>query len=387
MTSQNRLTLSKTLSFAGTTFFNAILNIWVLEVFGSSKVLGNINGYIGVAAVICNLLGGAFADSRHLVRLLLWSDLSASLVCFFIVGTGLVDELFWLYLLVFSLNASTYLASPLFKTLVRYVLAKAEIPKYNADLSFLIQLATIVVPPLATTLYTLKWITMNGAVLLNGISYLISFSALFSLRKIKLENTRIDFNYYAALRVLKANRTILFLVFTGGALNAFLAGFNLYSPIFATTIMKDPAIYGYLMSLEAVGGILGIVSLRWLEISQKIRLERYLFALAAGALILVYAFTSIFWLALFTLILTFCLARYNVAIQSIIQQEISPKVLGKVFSLFFLVVNIGLSAGSFVFGALFALDHSKPLLLVAGGLLLIDLLWLGATRSEQKERR
>ena len=83
MTGRNRLTISKTLSFAGTTFFNAILNIWVLEVFGSSKVLGNINGYIGVAAIICNLLGGAFADSRYLVRLLLWSDLIASLVCFY----------------------------------------------------------------------------------------------------------------------------------------------------------------------------------------------------------------------------------------------------------------------------------------------------------------
>lgn len=385
MTGRNRLTISKTLSFAGTTFFNAILNIWVLEVFGSSKVLGNINGYIGVAAIICNLLGGAFADSRYLVRLLLWSDFIASLVCFYIVGMNLVEELFWLYILVFSLNASTYLASPLFKTLVRYVLAKDEIVKYNTELSFLIQLATIVVPPLATTLYATKWITMNEAILLNGVSYLISFVALFSLRKLKLKNTRLDFNYYAALQELKAKRNILFLVLTGGALNAFLAGFNLYAPLFATTLMKDPALYGYLMSLEAVGGILGIISLKWLDISQKIGLERYLFALAAGALIFVYVFTSIFWIALFTLILTFCLARYNVAIQSIIQQEIVPQVLGKVFSLFFLVVNIGLSSGSFIFGYLFALDHNKPLLLVAGGLILIDLLWFFVTKLEQKE--
>lgn len=379
MQNKNSLIIAKTISFTGTTIFNAILSIWVLEVFNSSKILGNINGYVGIAAIICNLLGGIFADSRYLVKVLLISDFIACIVCFSIVEMGVIENLLWLYILVFILNASTYLASPLFKTLVYYILPKSEITKFNTDLSFLVQLVTIVMPPISTTLYTMGIVSINEAILLNGMSYLISFCVLIPLRKISSEEAKPNFNYIEALKYLFGKYDILLLVLTGGLLNAFLAGFNIYVPIFTTNIIKNPASYGYLISIESIGGILGILSVKWLDISKKILLERYLFGVSAVLLILVYSFKSVILIAIFTLILTFCLARYNVAIQSIIQQEISQKFLGKIFSIFFLIVNIGLSGGSFIFGQLFSFNNS-PLLLVAGGFVVIDLLWYLAVR-------
>ena len=178
MSGKNRLIFSKTISFAGTTLFNSILSIWIIEVFNSSKILGNINGYVGIAAIICNLLGGIFADSRYLMNLLLISDGVACLICFFVVGMGLVDDLLWIYILVFILNANSYLSSPLFKTLVHYVVRKDEIVKYNTNLSFLVQLITVLFPPVSTTLYAVKLLSMNNVVVLNGISYLLSFLVL-----------------------------------------------------------------------------------------------------------------------------------------------------------------------------------------------------------------
>ena len=382
MSEKNRLIFSKTISFAGTTLFNSILSIWIIEVFNSSKILGNINGYVGVAAVMCNLLGGIFADSRYLMKLLLISDGIACLICFFIVGIGLVGDLLWIYILVFILNANSYLSSPLFKTLVHYVVMKEEIVKYNTNLSFLVQLITVLLPPISTTLYAVKLLSMNSVIVLNGLSYLISFFVLLSfLRKKDSGKEKISFNYLIAVNYLKKNSEIFALVVTGGLLNAFLAGFNIYLPIFTTKIINNVAMYGYIMTLEALGGIFGIISMKYLKMLNSILLERYLFLVSAGLLVFLSYHGSLLVIALFTIILTFCLARYNVTVQSVIQQDVPQKIIGRIFSLFFLIVNVGLSMGSFVFGYLFSLSNNKPLLLVAIGFVVIDLLWLFISRK------
>lgn len=382
MSGKNRLIFSKTISFAGTTLFNSILSIWIIEVFNSSKILGNINGYVGIAAIICNLLGGIFADSRYLMNLLLISDGVACLICFFVVGMGLVDDLLWIYILVFILNANSYLSSPLFKTLVHYVVRKDEIVKYNTNLSFLVQLITVLFPPVSTTLYAVKLLSMNNVVVLNGLSYLLSFLVLLSfLRKKDSGKGKISFNYLTAINYLKSDSEMFVLVVTGGLLNAFLAGFNIYVPIFTTKIINNVAIYGYIMTLEAVGGILGIISMKYVKMLNSILLERYLFIISSCLLILLSYYGNLLVIALFTIILTFCLARYNITVQSVIQQDVPQKIIGRIFSLFFLIVNIGSTMGSFIFGYLFSLNNNKPLLLVATGFVVIDLLWIFISRK------
>ncbi|AWZ39072.1 MFS transporter [Ligilactobacillus murinus] len=382
MSGKNRLIFSKTISFAGTTLFNSILSIWIIEVFNSSKILGNINGYVGIAAIICNLLGGIFADSRYLMNLLLISDGVACLICFFVVGMGLVDDLLWIYILVFILNANSYLSSPLFKTLVHYVVRKDEIVKYNTNLSFLVQLITVLFPPVSTTLYAVKLLSMNNVVVLNGLSYLLSFLVLLSfLRKKDSGKGKISFNYLTAINYLKSDSEMFVLVVTGGLLNAFLAGFNIYVPIFTTKIINNVAIYGYIMTLEAFGGILGIISMKYVKMLNSILLERYLFIISSCLLILLSYYGNLLVIALFTIILTFCLARYNITVQSVIQQDVPQKIIGRIFSLFFLIVNIGSTMGSFIFGYLFSLNNNKPLLLVATGFVVIDLLWIFISRK------
>ncbi len=382
MSGKNRLIFSKTISFAGTTLFNSILSIWIIEVFNSSKILGNINGYVGIAAIICNLLGGIFADSRYLMNLLLISDGVACLICFFVVGMGLVDDLLWIYILVFILNANSYLSSPLFKTLVHYVVRKDEIVKYNTNLSFLVQLITVLFPPASTTLYAVKLLSMNNVVVLNGLSYLLSFLVLLSfLRKKDSGKGKISFNYLTAINYLKSDSEMFVLVVTGGLLNAFLAGFNIYVPIFTTKIINNVAIYGYIMTLEAFGGILGIISMKYVKMLNSILLERYLFIISSCLLILLSYYGNLLVIALFTIILTFCLARYNITVQSVIQQDVPQKIIGRIFSLFFLIVNIGSTMGSFIFGYLFSLNNNKPLLLVATGFVVIDLLWIFISRK------
>lgn len=382
MAGKNRSIFSKTISFAGTTLFNSILSIWIIEVFNSSKILGNINGYVGIAAIICNLLGGIFADSRYLMNLLLISDGVACLICFFVVGMGLVDDLLWIYILVFILNANSYLSSPLFKTLVHYVVRKDEIVKYNTNLSFLVQLITVLFPPVSTTLYAVKLLSMNNVVVLNGLSYLLSFLVLLSfLRKKDSGKGKISFNYLTAINYLKSDSEMFVLVVTGGLLNAFLAGFNIYVPIFTTKIINNVAIYGYIMTLEAFGGILGIISMKYVKMLNSILLERYLFIISSCLLILLSYYGNLLVIALFTIILTFCLARYNITVQSVIQQDVPQKIIGRIFSLFFLIVNIGSTMGSFIFGYLFSLNNNKPLLLVATGFVVIDLLWIFISRK------
>ena len=107
---------SKTISTAGTLFFNAVIDLWVVQIFGSAKILGNTMAFTTLAAAICSFIGGYLADSSFRLRVLIMINAASSLVCgiAFLEQKQLIGKPLTVYLLVFLLNIGSYLSSALY---------------------------------------------------------------------------------------------------------------------------------------------------------------------------------------------------------------------------------------------------------------------------------
>lgn len=149
---------SKTISTAGTLFFNAVIDLWVVQIFGSAKILGNTMAFTTLAAAICSFIGGYLADSSFRLRVLIMINAASSLVCgiAFLEQKQLIGKPLTVYLLVFLLNIGSYLSSPLFKTITSISVEKTRIVAFNRSITFASQLCTVLIPPAATWLFAKK---------------------------------------------------------------------------------------------------------------------------------------------------------------------------------------------------------------------------------------
>ncbi|AVK62372.1 hypothetical protein C5Z25_11660 [Lactobacillus sp. CBA3605] len=374
ISTEYKIITSKTVSFIGTLGFNAVLNIWILHYFHSSAILGNANAYIGASAFICSIVGGYIADGKHLKSALLISDLIACLVCVISAVTQAFKELQIMYVIVFLLNINVYLNSPLFKTLSGHLIAKDQLVKFNVKLSFLIQLVTIIIPPIFTSLYSASLLSFQTVLFVNAASFFISFICVYQLPKI--HNKKKGINYQKALSNILKYRVLLLLIITGGLLNLILSGFNILSPIYATQTLHNSNLYGYFLAFESVGGILGILSIKWIKLSDNILFERWSLVFSALSLLLIIFFKSTLLFIFSISILSMSISRYNVSVQSFIQKKVALVQLGKVFSISFMFANLGTIIGSYLFGQLFTLSLPAAIITICLGLVLIDLVWL-----------
>ena len=155
---EKTLLSSKTISTAGTLFFNAVIDLWVVQIFGSARILGNTMAFTTLAAAICSFIGGYLADSSFRLRVLIMINAASSLVCgiAFLEQKQLIGKPLTVYLLVFLLNIGSYLSSPLFKTITSISVEKTRIVAFNRSITFASQLCTVLIPPAATWLFAKK---------------------------------------------------------------------------------------------------------------------------------------------------------------------------------------------------------------------------------------
>lgn len=370
---------SKTISTAGTLFFNAVIDLWGVQIFGSARILGNTMAFTTLAAAICSFIGGYLADSSFRLRVLIMINAASSLVCgiAFLEQKQLIGKPLTVYLLVFLLNIGSYLSSPLFKTITSISVEKTRIVAFNRSITFASQLCTVLIPPAATWLFAKKIIGLEGALLLNGLSFVLCALLMVGLRKADGVKTAGNSNgYLGTIKLIKNSGPLLFMALSGFILNFFLSGINVWLPYFTTKILHNASAYGVAISCQAVGGIIGALSIKKIKLDTSLRVERLglviscgllmamLFAILAPALIL-----AMFFLAAI-------ITRYNIALQSLIQTHVEQKYIGKTFSTTYLIANLALPIASFLFGHLLDFSWKWLLVVVALGLSSMNLLWI-----------
>ncbi|MCR4933033.1 MAG: MFS transporter, partial [Lachnospiraceae bacterium] len=149
---------------------------WVLALYQSSQT---------IVQIIFNLIGGAIADGGKRKKILITTDLLSAIVCLiasFFVQSKLVA------VALISANALLALifafSSPTFKAIVREMVSKERIVKYNSISNAGKELISMAGPIIGVALMSL--VGARGSLIINAITFFIS--AISECLLVKLDN-------------------------------------------------------------------------------------------------------------------------------------------------------------------------------------------------------
>ena len=140
--------------------------------------------------------------------------------------------------------------------------------------------------------------------------------------------------------------------------------------------MHNASVYGVAISCQAVGGIIGALSIKKIKLDTSLRVERLGLVISCGLIMVLLFAVSAPALILAMFFLAAIITRYNIALQSLIQTNVEQKYIGKTFSTTYLIANLALPIASFLFGHLLDFSWKWLLIVVALGLSSMNLLWI-----------
>jgi len=363
-----RLWYGQAVSKVGDYVFNTTLVLWIATKLGNGKswapiaVSGVLLAGLAAATAIAPA-AGVYADRWNRKRTMLRMDairgvLVGALALAAFLPAGRLPVGVWLaliYVIVFAVNAAGTFFGPSRMAVVPDVVdGPDEIAKAAGITQSTDALAGMIGPPLAAPLLFAGGV--QWAILVNALSYLVSFLAI---RSVPIPGSaraaadggasgfwaefRIGFAFFARTRVL-----VVLLVsacianFGGQALNTldvFFATRNLHAApkLYGLLGMAvgAGAIIGALLSARVVGRI-GTVNAVWATVG------------SAGVVLLVYARQSSIWAAIpIIFVSSLPIAMVNAALEPLIIQVTPRKMLGRVISVF-MPINTVVMLGSTV---------------------------------------
>ncbi|USS90267.1 MFS transporter [Fructilactobacillus carniphilus] len=370
-----RLFFSKTFSQVGDLIFNTLLDLWILNTFGSSKTLATSLAVASSANFIASFVGGYLADSRYVGKFLLgiefFSVVISFLNLFYLTAIGNQrPSILIINLFLFLINFSNFLLSPLMKKAISSYVQRERIPTYNQWTSVVGQVLTIVIPAISTILYTKHFLTIEWALGINAVSFLIGFILLLPLLKFKLPPRNPDNRYSNTIKYVFRVPRLQEIILLGTILSLFSAELNVFAPVFVTKTLHQQALYGIVVSFMAVGGILGALSMHYFKIGKTLKTEYSFLALLVLSLFVIFGFPNIYSMCLLAIIANLNLVRYGVLSQTFIQLQVPAEIIGKTFSVLFFCLNLVMPLGSYLIGLVINQSSFLVSLLLIGTALL-----------------
>lgn len=373
---QMNIRWSKTSSLIGTTLFNIIVNLWVIETYSSATYLGLVSSLSGFSALIFSFLGGYLADSKYIMKILYLTDLISAFLCGIAYLAIQHISPFFIFPMIFLLNINVSLTNPLIKSLIANKIEKNNLIKFNSSLVIIGEIIKIVIPIISTFLYSNQFLSLKGALFINGVSFIFSFILIKKINVTDINQNIKKRSYITTIKYLKNKKIISLLLITGAMSNFILSGFNLVLPLYATEILNKSSYYGVFLSIESIGGLIGSLSTTIMPIDKDIVKER-IGLLFTGLFLFVFCiFNSSIILMIICFTLNFFYVRYNIAFQSYIQSDVKSEHIGKTFSISYILSSLLLSTGSLFFGLLLSYSFIWTLIIISTGLTIINLIWV-----------
>lgn len=284
-----RLWYGQAVSSLGDAVFSTTLVLWVGTVLGKGKpwapaAVSGVLVAVGAAMLLVGPLAGVFIDRWDSRRTALCTEVIRCALAGLLTAVSFIPArdlpvAAWLaaiYLVVFALNVTSQFFSPARYTLIRDIVT-GEVDRARASgiAQATGQTVTIIGPPLAAPL--LFTVGVQWALLLNALSYAVSFAAIRSVpsrapaaapgqRGGKRAGVLADFT--AGLRFFGGNKTLVTLLSIAVIGQCGIAPLDTLNVFFVTRNLHAPAhLYGYLGMALGVGGIIGALSagrmVRW----------------------------------------------------------------------------------------------------------------------------
>ena len=363
---------------------------WVLALYQSSQT---------IIQVLFNLIGGAIADAGKRKKILITTDLLSAIVCF--VASFFVESKHVAIALIMA-NAMLALifafSSPTFKAIVREMVSKERIVKYNSISNAGKELICMAGPIIGVALMAV--VGARGALIINAITFFIS--AISECLLVKLDNEtkeeakakkNLIRDIKEGLKYLYNEKPILALLILSALVNFFLAGYNLLLPY--TDIMYEGVFEGFYakaMAAEAIGSILGslINSKIPSDFSMKYSSLTIFLGINGASLLLVplanlsrNQIICLLPIVLFGASLTI----FNINLMSYTQVKVAEEYLGRVFSVIFTVAVMFMPLGSWFFSLLNFTNNINSFSVVGAGIVVLSLIYLFFVHPGELEKQ
>ncbi|MCV3555654.1 MFS transporter [Pediococcus ethanolidurans] len=375
------LFFSPFVSRLGDALFIFGLNWFIVKATGHASLLGIVQGIGGIILVAGDLFAGPMVDKYNRKLIMLMADAVSFFACLIMAVIMDVNEpvFYQLVLLTCVIDIGLAFNFPAAKAVIPEIIRSDKLSIFNSWSNTGLTLADIIAPLFGGFLLTLHWINFKSFLIINALSFLLSFIFTWVLKYTPekdhtKETMPILQSLSKGLNYVRHNRDVFGLIIFDAFLAAMYAGFTLLLPYDVDRYYNgDERLYSYVLTLVAVGGMLGGLSFVLDKRKPKVK-NNYQDAFILGiSLIVTVIWVNYLLLLAIALVYGFYTARMGVRMMTIVQNATEVAYLGRVFSIWFLCFDSMHPFGSFVFG--FISDwFNHGTFFVLGGLVLFGLL-------------
>ncbi|MDK1672850.1 MFS transporter [Staphylococcus saprophyticus] len=376
MKKNERLIISGNVSSnLGDVLYNFGLNWWIVSTTGNSQLLGLIISISTIPIIFTNLISGVISDNFNKKKIIVSMDFLTFLACFLLAIYSDPNEINIVMVIIFNSLIGIFYSifSPAARSIVPILISSENIKKVNSRISSLNESIKIIAPMLGGFLIALPNFNIKYYFAIIGITFLIS-----AILEIFISNTptgeKVNKNYlkefFEGYKYIYSKKNIFFLLITASLINCFIAGYNVLLPNIATELSNKSINYSFIISAEAIGAIIGALSLNFSNKStvHLNTIQKELF-FCGIPLILGFAFYNLFIIIIISFAFGLFLTRFNVQFFTYIQLNVEEYILGRVFSFIFTISIVFMPIGSALFGYLSIFPISTLLLVLSIGIL------------------
>jgi len=353
------------ISMLGTVVFNASLAWWVSQNNNSSSAIAAVLASASVPMFAANLFASFLIDRCDKKTLLIVVDVICGLSCIALSLLALRGFNQTYAMITNAILAIGYaIISPTAKSIVPSIVPKEKLRRVNSFWWSIIEFTKMMGGIVSA--FFINTVGAAGAFLFNGLSFL--FSA-FCETKVIIPSVRdpehrssLKDDFAAGFSYIIKNQKICIPLILSCAFNIFSAAVPLLLPLYVSKILKaESSVFALATGLIGGGALVSSLSLALFSRSPKLSTTNDLVLLLSlcGAALSLNWFqnTAALYVSMFLYGLFF--SRFNVFFTTYIQETCDAKLIGKVFSIFFMCASLFIPVGQFIFG--FLGDRILPL--------------------------
>lgn len=370
------LFISPFISRVGDSLYLFGLNWFVVKATNSTALLGIVQAVGGLTLLIGDLFCGVLIDNYNRKQILLASEFVSLSACFgfsMVINPSL-PAAWQLIALTCMLDVGLAFSFPAAKAIVPEMLAPGALQRFNAFSNTSLNIADVVTPLLGGVLMTFRWIDFRTFLLINGLSFTLSFLLIVTMpyQPVKKQENRLTFwaSLQSGFNYVRQKKTLFENVILSGIANVLFAAVRLVLPFVVDHFYDGNAgRYSYLLTGLAVGGIIGGLRLTMARRAAN-RDDNYRdLMLAAVAMVVAGLVQNYVVLLVMTSLYGFAMASFNIRAFTLTQDLTENAFLGRIFGIWFIALDGVQPFGSFVFG--FLTDYAKNLTFAIIGITLL----------------
>lgn len=304
-----------------------------------------------LVSIVLNPFGGVIADRVKRRQILLVTDAVCAALCFSVAMIS--DDQLMLYALLLVnvvLAISSAFSSPANKSYLTCVVAKEDLVSYNANLEVVLKLISVSAPLLS--FLVLGAGNLQVALLLDGISFLLSFAFVWFIRTEEVTPEKVAFGHRQVVKdmldgfaFIRRQSTVFFLLIVASLVNAFIAALNYLLP-FSDKLFDQSGSYALILSFGAGGAIFGALVAK--KVPSTLTALLVSLTLSGVSLMVMGLGLSIplIWIGYF--LFEFFLTIFNIHFFSQVQSRVPNEYLGRVFSSIFTLAILFMPLGTLV---------------------------------------